>query len=322
MGIGPTELEVWGEKFENTTLVEGFILLGLVTRPSLEKLLFVILAATYIMTIIGNFLIIGIIRIDSRLHTPMYFFLLHLALIETLYTTTVTPNTLKNLLHEDKRISFAGCLIQMFLFISLGGSECVLLGTMAYDRYVAICHPLLYPTIMNQSFCLQLALTCWAIGLLNSLMHTILTSRLPFCNDFHIQHYFCEIPAILKLSCQDIFLNELLVFIFGGCITVSSLTLTLVSYASVVTTVLRIPGKTMKYKTFSTCSSHLIVVSIFFGTVISIYLFPVSQSSTDHDRVISIVYGVLTPLFNPIIYSFRNKEFQKAMKKLLNMRVA
>ncbi|KAM4707043.1 olfactory receptor 2G3-like [Discoglossus pictus] len=267
----------------------------------------------------GNLMVIVIIRLDSRLYTPMYFFLQNLALIEILYTSAVTPNTLKNLLDKNKTISFAGCLIQMFIFISLGGSECLLLGTMAYDRYVAICHPLLYTTIMNPYLCLRLAMICWFAGLGNALLHTTLTSQLPFCHNFHINHYFCEIPSILKISCQDTRINEMLIFIFGGSITVSSLILTLVSYACIVATVLRISGKTVKYKTFSTCTSHLMVVSIFFGTVIFIYLRPVTQSSTDQDRVVSLAYGVLTPLFNPIIYSFRNQEFQLAFQKVLQM---
>ncbi|XP_053304055.1 olfactory receptor 8I2-like [Spea bombifrons] len=237
----------------NITEEARFILLGLTTTPVLQELLFVLFAAAYVSTMAGNLMVIVVIRLDSRLHTPMYFFLANLALIEIFYTTTVIPNTLNIFVNEDKSISFVGCFIQMFIFITLGGSECVLLGTMAYDRYVAICRPLLYTAIMDRSFSLQLALTCWILGFLNSLLHTILAVRLPFCHDRHIKH----------------------------------------------------------------CVSHLMVVSIFFGTVISIYIRPTSQTSSDQNRIISVVYGVFTPLFNPLIYSFRNQDFQKAFLKVL-----
>ncbi|XP_053555871.1 olfactory receptor 1019-like [Bombina bombina] len=303
-------------QFENNSSHEEFTLLGLVTTPVLQKLLFILLSVIYIMTLIDNVMVIVIIQLDSHLHTPMYFFLLHLALTDILYTIAVSPNTLRNLLVENKSISFAGCLMQMLIFISLGGTECTLLGIMAYDRYVAICHPLLYNTIMNQKVCIYLAMTCWAIGLLNSLVHTILTSRLTFCRDHYIQHYFCEISFILKLSCGETHVNEIMIFILGGGIIVNSLILTFVSYAFVIATVIRIPGKTAKYKTFSTCTSHITVVSIYFGTVAFIYLRPVSQSSSDIDRVTSLVYGLLTPFLNPIIYTLRNQEFYRAFQNL------
>ncbi|XP_063800040.1 olfactory receptor 5V1-like [Pseudophryne corroboree] len=301
----------------NASLYDGFILLGLTTIPALQTLILALFAVTYIMTVAGNLMIIIIISLDIHLHSPMYFFLVHLAFLELLYTTTLIPNTLRIFLDKKKNISFVGCLTQMFTFITLGGSECVLLGTMAYDRYVAICQPLHYHTIMNPKCCLHLALTCWCSGFLNSLLHTILTSMLPFCNDRHVKHYFCEIPSILKLSCKDTFMNELLIFLFGGSMTVGSLILILVSYTCIIAKVLRIPGRAGKHKMFSTCISHLIVVSIFFGTVIHIYIRPTSQTSSDQNRVISVVYGVVTPLFNPIIYSFRNSEFQRSFQKLL-----
>ncbi|XP_075425356.1 olfactory receptor 5AP2-like [Ascaphus truei] len=304
------------EQFENVTLPEGFFLLGLGTTPELQKVLFAVFVIAYIMTIVGNAMVIVIIRLDSRLHTPMYFFLVNLALLEILYTTAITPNTLRNFLDEEKRISFAGCFIQMFVFITLGGSECVLLGTMAYDRYVAICHPLLYTTTMNQSLCLHLALFSWTTGFLNSLVNTIFTAILPFCHDRLIKHYFCEIPPLLKISCKDTHVNELIVFLFGGSVIVGSLLLTLVSYVFVIAAVMRIPSLTGKRKAFSTCTSHLMVVSIFFGTVIFTYLRPTSHSYFDQDQLVSVVYGVLTPLINPIIYSFRNKDFQRALRKI------
>ncbi|XP_063312552.1 olfactory receptor 5AP2-like [Pelobates fuscus] len=301
---------------ENITLVSGFILLGIETSPALQTLLFVLFAIIYILTVVGNFTVLVIICLDSRLHTPMYFFLVNLALIEILYTTAITPNNLKNILNEDKTISFVGCFVQMFTFVTLGGSECVLLGVMAYDRYVAICHPLLYNTIMNQFVCVLLTLTSWTIGFLDSVVQTTLTALLPFCHSHLIKHYFCEIPPLLKISCKDTHINELVVFFLGGCVIVSSLLLTLISYVCVIAAVLQIPSQKGKRKAFSTCSSHLIVVIIFFGTVVFTYLRPASHSLYGQDHVISLVYGVVTPLLNPIIYCLRNKDFQKAVEKV------
>ncbi|XP_053555874.1 olfactory receptor 1019-like [Bombina bombina] len=301
---------------DNITFVDGFIFLGLETVSELKILIFTVLALIYILSVIGNFTVLVIIRTDSRLHTPMYFFLLNLALIEILYTTSITPNTLKNILKDEKRISFAGCFIQMFLFATLGSSECVLLGVMAYDRYVAICHPLLYTKIMNQPFCFCLALICWIIGIANALPHTTLTSMLPYCNSRIIKHYFCEIPPLLNISCKDTYVNKILVFLLGGCIILGSLTLTLISYIFVIAAVMRISSLTGKQKAFSTCTSHLIVVTIFFGTVTCNYLRPNSYSFSSQDKVISLVYVVLTPFINPIIYSLRNKDFQRALEKV------
>ncbi|XP_053555872.1 olfactory receptor 5M11-like [Bombina bombina] len=307
---------------DNITFVDGFIFLGLETAPELKNFIFTVLALIFILSVIGNFTVLVIIRTDCRLHTPMYFFLLNLALIEILYTTSITPNTLKNLLEEEKRISFAGCFIQMFLFVTLGGSECVLLGIMAYDRYVAICHPLLYTTIMNQPRCVCLALVCWIIGFTDSLLHTTLTSVLPYCHSRIIKHYFCDIPPLLNISFKDTYVNEILVFLVGGCIIVGSLTLTLISYIFVIVAVMRISSLTGKQKAFSTCTSHLIVVTIFFGTVICTYLRPNAHSFSSQDKVISLVYVVVTPFINPIIYSFRNKDFQRALEKVFQFVVA
>uniref|UniRef100_A0A803JAV4 Olfactory receptor n=1 Tax=Xenopus tropicalis TaxID=8364 RepID=A0A803JAV4_XENTR len=305
-------------EMKNKSYVSEFILVGF--SPFLQKFLFVLFGTTYIITIAGNVVIIIVTRLDIRLKSPMYFFLVNLALIEMLYTTSIIPNTLKNLIDEEKYISYAGCFIQMFTYIAMGGSECTLLSTMAYDRYVAICHPLLYTTIMSQSLCFYMTLACWTIGFLNSLIHTVLTSMLPFCHQRLLNHYFCEVPPLLKISCKDTYINELVVFFIGGFVIVGSLALTLISYIFVIAEVLKIPGLSGKWKTFSTCSSHLTVVSIFFGTVIFTYLRPTTHSSIDHDHVISLVYGVVTPLINPIIYTFRNKEFQRAFRMILQTR--
>lgn len=301
----------------NATLADGFIFLGLVTTSVLERWLFAFIAFLYIMTVTGNSLVITLVSLDYHLQTPMYFFLLNLAVIELLYTTVITPNTLRNLLDEEKAISFTGCFIQMFAFVTLGGSECVLLGIMAYDRYVAICQPLLYTIIMHKSLCLCLVFICWVIGFINSLVNTVLTAILPYCHDRLIRHYFCEIPPLLKISCKDTHINELVVFLVGGCVIVGPFLLTLTSYTLVIRAVIKIPTVSGKRKAFSTCTSHLLVVSIFFGTVILTYLHPYSWSFYNHDHIISLVYAVVTPLINPLIYSFRNKDVQSALQRVL-----
>ncbi|XP_073463535.1 olfactory receptor 5V1-like [Aquarana catesbeiana] len=268
------------------------------------------------MTIAANSMVITVIIFDSHLHTPMYFFLVNLAIIELLYTTAITPNTLGNLLNEDKRISFIGCFAQMFTFLILGGSECILLGIMAYDRYVAICQPLLYTAIMNRSVCFYMIIICWTIGFITSAVNTVLTAQLPYCHDRLIRHYFCEVPPLLKMSCKNTYINQLMVFFFGGSVLVGSFILTVISYIFVIRAVIKIPGTSGKKKTFSTCTSHLLVVSIFFGTGILTYLRPSSQSFPN-DHIFSVVYAVMTPLINPLVYSFRNKDVQRSLYKIV-----
>ncbi|XP_063799896.1 olfactory receptor 5V1-like [Pseudophryne corroboree] len=273
------------------------------------------------MTIAGNSMVIAVVSLDPHLHTPMYFFLFNLAVIELLYTNVVIPNTLRNLLNEDKNISFVGCFIQMFAFITLGGSECVLLGIMAYDRYVAICKPLLYTIMMNMSLCIYLVVMCWVIGCVNSLVNTVLTATLPYCHDRLIRHYFCEIPPLLKIACKNTHTNELVVFLVGGFVMVGPFLLTLISYSFVISAVIKIPSATGKRKAFSTCTSHLMVVTIFYGTIILTYLRPPSQSFYNHDHIVSLAYAIVTPLINPFIYSFRNKDVQSALRKIIQPRI-
>ncbi|XP_073463434.1 olfactory receptor 5V1-like [Aquarana catesbeiana] len=269
------------------------------------------------MTIAANSMVIFVVCFNSHLHTPMYFFLVNLAIIELLYTTVITPNALIDLLNENQQISFVGCFVQMFTFITLGGSECILLGIMAYDRYVAICQPLLYTAIMKKSLCIYMTITCWTIGFINSVVNTVLTAILPYCHDRLIRHYFCEIPPLLKISCKNTYSNELVVFLLGGSVIVGSLLLTLISYIFVIRAVIKIPSASGKRKTFSTCTSHLLVVSIFFGTVILTYLRPSSQSFSNKDHIISISYALVTPLINPLLYTIRNKDVQRALWRIL-----
>ncbi|KAG8596501.1 hypothetical protein GDO81_001936 [Engystomops pustulosus] len=272
-------------KKENVTLIEGFVLVGLVKTQLLQKVFFGLFFIIYSMTILGNLVIIFVIRSDSALHKPMYYFISNLSILEIIYTTTITPNTLRHFLTEDRSISFVGCFTQMFFFVALGGSECVLLTVMAYDRYIAI----------------------------------FFAAILPYCKERQVDHFFCDIPAILKLSCRDTYLNDIVSLLVGGFVVIGSLILTLFSYICILRAVLNIRSMTVKPKAFSTCGSHLLVVTLYFGTIISTYMHPGFSSSTEQNRVLSIMYGVLTPLINPIIYSFRNADFLKAIHKTLIM---
>ncbi|XP_077317257.1 olfactory receptor 5V1-like [Lithobates pipiens] len=302
---------------KNVTLVDGFLFQGLVSIPAYQPWVFMIISLAYIMTVAANSMVISVVCFDSHLHTPMYFFLVNLSIIELLCTTAITPNTLNNMLKEAKGISFVGCFVQMFTFIISGGSECILLGMMAYDRYVAICQPLLYTVIMNKSLCIYMAITCWTVGLITALVNTALTAALPYCRDHLIRHYFCEIPPLLKLSCKSTYMNELVVFLFGASVILVSLLLTLISYIFVIRAVIKIPSASGKKKAFSTCTSHLLVVSLFYGTAILTYLRPSSQSFYNKDHIFSLAYAVVTPLINPLLYSFRNKDVQRALWKIL-----
>ncbi|KAG8596506.1 hypothetical protein GDO81_001941 [Engystomops pustulosus] len=306
-------------KKENVTFTEGFVLLGLVKTQLLQKVFFGLFFIIYSMTILGNLVIILVIRSDSALHKPMYYFICNLSILEIIYTTTITPNTLRNFLTEDRSISFVGCFTQMFFFIGLGSSECVLLSVMAYDRYIAICHPLLYSKYMNSFCCFQLVLLSYFLGSLNSLLHTVLAAVLPYCREHQVAHFFCDHPALLKLSCRDTFPNELVILLVGGFVVIGGLMLTIVSYICILRTVLNIQSNAARPKAFSTCGSHLLVVTLYFGTIISTYMHPGFSSSTKLNRVLSIMYGVLTPLINPIIYSFRNADFINGIQKTLIM---
>ncbi|XP_073506820.1 olfactory receptor 6B2-like [Phyllobates terribilis] len=266
------------------------------------------------MIVIVNLTVITLIWHDSHLHKPMYFFLANLAFIEILYTTAITPNSLKSFLQEDRTISFIGCFTQIYFFVALAGSECILLSVMAYDRYIAICHPLLYSLKMNSSFCIHLVMLSWVIGFLNSLLQTMFLASLPYCNDHKVSSFFCDIPPLLKLSCEHNKYLEIFVNLIGECILVGDLVLTIISYIAVIKTVIRTPRKNRSYKTFSTCGSHLTVVTLFFGTILIPFLHPSSPSS-GQDKVLAVIYGVITPLINPFIYTIRNADFQKAIEK-------
>ncbi|XP_069484480.1 olfactory receptor 5AR1-like [Ambystoma mexicanum] len=304
-------------EYQNHTTAREFFLLGLSNLPDLQALYFFIFLIIYLTTLSGNSLLLLLVVTDGQLHTPMYFFLSNLSFIDICFSSTVAPKLLENTLGKNRRISFLGCAAQMYFSLALGAAECITLAIMAWDRYVAICNPLRYATIVSGRLCLWFAGSAWAIGFLNSVLHAYLTFRLPYCRSNHLDHYLCEMPALFPLSCKDTTINEIMVYITGGIIALFSFLLTLVSYVHIVNTVLRIRSARGRSKAFSTCGSHLTVVSMYYGTIIFMYLRPRSSYSPGRDKVLSVLYTVVTPMLNPIIYSMRNNEVKGALRRAL-----
>ncbi|XP_034643637.1 olfactory receptor 1020-like [Trachemys scripta elegans] len=302
-------------KWRNQTSITEFILLGFGSLQELQTPLFLLFLVIYIVTMAGNILIIALIVTDQNLHTPMYFFLGNLSCLETCYTSTILPRMLAGLLTRDRTISVTGCFVQYYFFGCLAGSECYLLAAMSYDRYLAICKPLHYTMMMNGRFCLLLITGCWIICFVINSIIIFLLSHLIFCGPNEIDHFFCDLTPLINVSCSDTELIELLAFILSSLIAVGPFLLTLTSYMCIITTILRIPSATRRHKAFSTCSSHLIVVTIFYGTLILVYLLPKTHTLRDLNKLFSLFYTVLTPLANPLIYSLRNKEVKKALSK-------
>ncbi|KAM4663627.1 olfactory receptor 5AP2-like [Discoglossus pictus] len=306
---------------ENTTQLTNFTLVGFSTNVDVQFRLFIIFSITYNITLIGNVLLIVLIRIDPDLYTPMYVFLSNLSMLDISFTSVTVPRVLFDLLTQDKSISYIACFTQLYFFHFLGSSECFLLAIMSYDRYVAICHPLRYTEIMNMNVCLKLSAACWISGILFSFSHTLLIVSLSFCGSNVINHFFCDIPPLLHLSSTDTHRNTLEIFIFGGAVAGGCFLLTLVSYVLIIIAILNIRSKEGKRKAFSTCASHLTVVSIFFGTILFMYLRPKSAYSLENDKLLCVLYNILTPTLNPIIYSFRNKEVKKAVRRTFFRRI-
>ncbi|XP_003785420.1 olfactory receptor 13D1-like [Otolemur garnettii] len=305
---------------ERTNWTEiDFILQGLSEYPEAEKLLFVMCLVMYLVILLGNSTLIILTLLDARLHTPMYFFLGNLSFLDICYTSSFIPSMLIHFLSEKKIISFTRCVVQMSVSYTMGSTECVLLAVMAYDRYVAICNPLRYPIIMNKALCVQMAAVSWGLGFLNSLTETVLAIRLPFCGKNVINHFVCEILAFVKLACTDIALNEIIIMLGNVIFLFSPLLLICISYVFILSTVLRINSAEGRKKAFSTCSAHMTVVIVFYGTILFMYMKPKSKDSA-FDKLIALFYGVVTPMLNPIIYSLRNTEVQGAMRKLTSRR--
>ncbi|CAM4653937.1 unnamed protein product [Caretta caretta] len=300
---------------ENQTDVTEFILLGFGDLPELQILLFLVFLVIYIGTMAGNFLIIALVVTDQHLHTPMYFFLGNLSCLETCYTSAFLPRMLASLLTGDRTISVGGCMTQFFFFCFLATTECYLPAVMSYDRYLAICKPLHYGTCMNGKLCLQLAAGCWISGFLPCTIVMCFMSQLIFCGPNVMDHFFCDLTPMLKLSCSDTSQMMLVLYIFSFPDAVSPFLLTLTSYICIISTMLRIPSTTGRQKAFSTCFSHLIVVTLFYGTIMIVYTLPKSSNLRALNKVFSVCYTVLTPLANPLIYSLRNREVKEALRK-------
>ena len=301
---------------ENQTWMSEFILLGLSSLWKTQVSLFVLFLAMYLVTVLGNFLMILLIRLDSRLNTPMYFFLSVLSFVDVCYTNSMVPQMLVHFLSARKSIPFYSCVLQLLISLAMGSTEFFLLGAMAYDRYVAVCHPLHYTGIMHGGLCLGLAAGCVAAGFMNSLMQTIITFQLPLCCKV-VNHFACEMLAMLKLACVDTSFNKVMVAVSGFLVIVLPCFLVLFSYGRIVATILRIGSAQGRLKAFGTCASHLTVVSMCFGTAIFTYLRPKAGSSAEQEKRVALFYAVVTPMLNPLIYSLRNKEVMGALRRVL-----
>ncbi|KAM4860914.1 olfactory receptor 5V1-like [Thomomys bottae] len=302
----------------NLTTVTQFILLRLSDLPEMRYPLFLTFVIIYQVTLAGNGAILLAIGIEKKLHNPMYFLLANLSLLDIFCPSATVPKMLQNLLTEDHSISFVGCALQLYFLAALAGTEVFLLAVMAYDRYVAICFPLRYTLIMTHVRCVQLMTGTWTAGFLHSLLHTTMTFTLSFCRSNQVSQYYCDIPSVVALSCSSTYMAEMLVFMVGGIFATTAFLTTLVSYMYIISTILKIQSAEGKRKAFSTCGSHLIVVSLFYGTVIFTYIRPSSSKhSSARDRLISLLYGIITPMLNPMIYSLRNIEVKGALRKLL-----
>ncbi|XP_015279629.1 PREDICTED: olfactory receptor 5AS1-like [Gekko japonicus] len=301
----------------NHTSFTEFILFGFTDRQDIKAALFVLFLAIYIVTLVGNIGIFVLIWISPCLNTPMYFFLNNLAFLDLSYSSAITPKMLANFLAERKTISFTGCIAQMYLFACFADAECLLLAAMAYDRYMAICNPLLYPVLMSRKLCICLVAGSYLTSSMSSLVHTCFTFHLSFCSSNVINHFFCDIPPLLALSCSNTHINEILLFALCGSIQMSTFLVILVSYFCILCTILRIQSSEGRHKAFSTCTSHLTAVALFYGTLLFMYLRPSSSYALDTDKIISVFYTVVFPMVNPLIYSLRNKDVKDALKKIL-----
>lgn len=299
---------------ENETEILEFILLGFSAHPGLEPLLFVIFTFIYMTTLFGNFGIIALATADPHLQTPMYFFLRHLAFLNLFYTTAVVPKMLSNLLSVKKTISYLLCMAQTYTSAFMGSAECLILAVMALDRYVAVCHPLRYTIIMNHHVCMRIAAATWTLSFLVSVVPLKL-SLPPLCGPFVINHIFCEPPVLLHMICSDTSLNELIMLLSGVSTLMLPFLLILVSYGHIIGAVIRIRTAGGRRKAFSTCSSHLTVVTIYYGTGMFMYMRPKSSYSPETDKYISVFYAVINPMLNPIIYSFRNNEVKESLMR-------
>uniref|UniRef100_G3TYZ4 Olfactory receptor n=2 Tax=Loxodonta africana TaxID=9785 RepID=G3TYZ4_LOXAF len=301
----------------NCTTVTTFILLGLTDSPVLEKILFGVFLVIYLVTLVGNLCMIFLIRTNSHLQTPMYFFLGHLSFVDICYSSSITPNMLYNFLSDQKTISYAGCFTECLLFITLVIIEFYILASMALDRYVAICSPLHYTTWMSKNVCICLVTVPYVYGFLNGLSQAVLTFHLSFCGSLEINHFYCADPPLILLACSDTYVKKMAMFIVAGFTLSSSLFIILLSYLFIFVAILRMHSAEGRHKAFSTCGSHLATVSIFYGTLFCMYLRPPSEKSVEESKIIAVFYAFLSPMLNPLIYSLRNKDVIHAMQQVI-----
>uniref|UniRef100_A0A8C7ATG3 Olfactory receptor n=1 Tax=Neovison vison TaxID=452646 RepID=A0A8C7ATG3_NEOVI len=305
-------------RLENQSNVSEFLLLGLPIRPEQQGVFFVLFLGMYLTTVLGNLLIILLIRLDSCLHTPMYFFLSHLAFTDIAFSSVTVPKMLMNMNTKYKSIPYAGCISQTYFFIFFADLDSFLITSMAYDRYVAICHPLHYTIIMSQSICVMLVAGSWVIACACALLHTLLLARLSFCANHTIPHFFCDLAALLEMSCSDTSLNQLVIFTAGLTAIMLPFLCIMVSYGHIGATILKVPSTKGICKALSTCGSHLSVVTLYYGAIIGLYFLPSSNNTNDKNIIASLMYTVVTPMLNPFIYSLRNKDMKGALRKLLS----
>ena len=300
----------------NQTTISEFLLLGLPIKSEHQNLFYALFLAMYITTILGNLLILVLICLDPHLHTPMYLFLSNLSFSDLCFSSVTMPKLLQDMQSHVPSIPYAGCLTQMYFFLFFADLGDFLLVAMAYDRYVAICFPLHYTTIMSPRLCLFLVVLPWVLTTFHAMLHTLLMARLHFCDDNLIAHFFCDMSALLKLSCSDTRVNELVIFFTGGLILVIPFLLIITSYARIVSSILKVPSAKGICKAFSTCGSHLAVVILFYGTITGVYLSPSPSHSADKDSLASVMYMVVTPMLNPFIYSLRNRDMKGALGRV------
>ncbi|XP_072281426.1 olfactory receptor-like protein OLF3 [Pyxicephalus adspersus] len=295
----------------NETFLDIFTLLEF---PEEHAILSLFIAAIYTMTVLGNLSVFSIIQVDSRLQSPMYFFLACLSLIDVCYSTVILPAMLANAITGNRKISFSRCLTQLYFFVCFGGTECLFLAVMAYDRYVAICNPLHYTTTMNGKVCTYLVVGCWLSGLINAVFHTMMTWKLTFCGARYIRHYFCDVLPLLQAACSDIQDSQVVLHVVTFFLGITPFILVTNSYIRIISTILKIRSTAGRQKVFSTCSSHLIVVTVFYSTSIFNYNSPNSGDSFVFVRVASLLYSIVPPLLNPIVYCLRNNEVKRAFR--------
>nr|XP_051697872.1 olfactory receptor 11L1-like [Oryctolagus cuniculus] len=301
----------------NKSAVTEFQLLGFQNIVEWQTLLFAIFLAVYTLTIAGNVVVIAVVSQQQLLHSPMYSFLKHLSCLEICYTSTTVPLLLASLLSGGRAISFSACMAQLYFFVFFGATECFLLAMMACDRYLAICRPLHYPVLMSPETCTKLMAASWLMGAGTGFLPSLMISTLDFCGPNQINHFFCDLHPLMQLSCSSVRVPELAIFVLSIAVLCICFFLTLMSYVLIVSSILRIPSASGRMKSFSTCGSHLAVVTIYYGTMISMYVRPCAQLSPEISKIASVFYTVVTPLLNPVIYSLRNKDFKEAVRKVV-----